>query len=181
MLKNSYMSAIYQIPLINRIVFVIFDMVHQISTISTNNVAINNIYLLHCCISESCLNKLKKEIKVKRKHSISNERKYEKFNFVDIEVFLYAFPVYLRGTKRTELQNKFTHFILSVINEQPGKDVTSPSIGSLQLYGDSLTKFSERCQNAVVETNSQPKSEIQVYIYIISNKLTLSHLFKFSL
>lgn len=93
-----------------------------------------------------------------------NRRYNKKFNSLAIKVH-FTVSVYLRGARQTELENKFTHFILSVINEHPGRDVTVPSIGSLQLYGDSLTKFSERCQNAVVETDAQPKSEIQVLIF----------------
>ncbi|KAG5886702.1 hypothetical protein JTB14_015767 [Gonioctena quinquepunctata] len=61
-------------------------------------------------------------------------------------------------------QHKFTHYILSVLNEKFEKDIESDTsvIGSLQLFGDTLTKFSESCQNAVVQTDPQPKTEVQV-------------------
>lgn len=77
--------------------------------------------------------------------------------------------------------SKFTHFILSVINEKFEKDIESESsvIGSLQLYGDMSTKFSESCQNAVIEADSQPKSEIQVtYFLIYFRKLNMRRIFK---
>ncbi|RZC36683.1 Reeler domain containing protein, partial [Asbolus verrucosus] len=47
--------------------------------------------------------------------------------------------------------------MLSVENE---KGTTSDP--SVQLYGDALTKFSEKCPNTVTASDSQLKSEIQV-------------------
>lgn len=77
---------------------------------------------------------------------------------------VFWFSVFLRAANNAENQNKFTHFIISVINENPEKNIASEtSIGSMQLYGDALTKFSDSCQNAVVETDNQPKAEIQVW------------------
>lgn len=50
-----------------------------------------------------------------------------------------------------------------MLNENPEKNIDSEtSIGTLQLYGDTLTKFNGNCQNAVVEADSQPKAEVQV-------------------
>lgn len=73
--------------------------------------------------------------------------------------------MFLKAKDGSESPHKFTHFILSVLNENPERNIDSEtSIGSLQLYGDTLTKFSDNCQNAVVEADSQPKAEIQVSI-----------------
>ncbi|XP_066257165.1 spondin-1 isoform X2 [Euwallacea similis] len=70
------------------------------------------------------------------------------------------YSVFLRAGQ--ESPYKFTHFIFSVVNENPEKNIDSEtSIGSLQLYGDALTKFSDSCQNAVVEADAQPKVEVQ--------------------
>ncbi|CAG9762897.1 unnamed protein product [Ceutorhynchus assimilis] len=70
------------------------------------------------------------------------------------------YTVFLRAVEGQN--NKFSHFIISVLNENPEKNIASDtSIGSLQLYGDALTKFSDTCQHAVVETDNQPKAEIQ--------------------
>ncbi|KAL1505585.1 hypothetical protein ABEB36_005116 [Hypothenemus hampei] len=73
------------------------------------------------------------------------------------------YTVFLRASKGLESQNRFTHFLISVLNENPEKNIDSSetSIGSLQLYGDALTKFSGTCQNAVVEADHLPKAEIQ--------------------
>ncbi|XP_048525881.1 spondin-1 [Dendroctonus ponderosae] len=72
------------------------------------------------------------------------------------------YTVFLRTSANADPQNKFTHFIISVVNENPEKNIGSEnSIGNLQLYGDAMTKFSDSCQNAVVETDHQPKAEIQ--------------------
>lgn len=43
-------------------------------------------------------------------------------------------------------------------------ELETSAVGSLQLYGDAAVKFSESCQNAIIETDSQPKTEIQVRI-----------------
>lgn len=49
-------------------------------------------------------------------------------------------------------------------SEKPLGDVRNPSVGSLQLYGDMLTKFSDKCPNAVVATNKLDKNEVQASI-----------------
>lgn len=73
--------------------------------------------------------------------------------------------MFLKAKDGSKSTHKFTHFILSVLNENPEKNIDSEtSIGSLQLYGDTLTKFSDNCQNAVIEADSQSKAEIQVKI-----------------
>ncbi|CAG9820229.1 unnamed protein product [Phaedon cochleariae] len=75
------------------------------------------------------------------------------------------YTVFIRSEgSSNDQQHKFTHFILSIVNEKFEQDIESESsvIGALQLYGDSFTKFSDSCQNAVVQADSQPKTEIQV-------------------
>ncbi|CAH1113576.1 unnamed protein product [Psylliodes chrysocephalus] len=75
------------------------------------------------------------------------------------------YTVLLKSFSKTNASHhKFTHFILSITNEKFEKNIESESsvVGSLQLYGDTSTKFSDSCQNAVVQTDSQPKNEIQV-------------------
>lgn len=48
----------------------------------------------------------------------------------------------------------------------------SASSPTIQLYGDSQTKFSEKCKNTVVATDTQPKSEIQVNSRFSNNHVT---------
>lgn len=38
------------------------------------------------------------------------------------------------------------------------------NVGNFQLFGDALTKFSDKCPNVVTHTSSMPKTEIQVRI-----------------
>lgn len=77
------------------------------------------------------------------------------------------YTIFLRGLNDFQTQHKFKDFLLLVEHEVSEKTVFgeqphNPSVGSLQLYGDMLTKFSEKCRNAVIQTNSLPKSEIQI-------------------
>lgn len=63
------------------------------------------------------------------------------------------------------MQHKFKDFFLIVEQASEGNafpDVRNPSVGSLHLMGDMLTKFSDKCRNAVTANNALPKSEIQV-------------------
>ncbi|KAK9886878.1 hypothetical protein WA026_019136 [Henosepilachna vigintioctopunctata] len=70
------------------------------------------------------------------------------------------YTIYLRSTSSSnDDSNKFIRFILYVENSTWNGD---PNIGTLQLFGDSLTKMSKDCPNMVVEADLQPKSEIQV-------------------
>ncbi|CAG9857851.1 unnamed protein product [Phyllotreta striolata] len=74
------------------------------------------------------------------------------------------YTILLNSASKSNSKQQFTHFILSITNDkyQRNNNGDSNSVGSLQLYGDTLTKFSDSCQNAVVQTDSQPKSEIQI-------------------
>ncbi|KAL3267421.1 hypothetical protein HHI36_011548 [Cryptolaemus montrouzieri] len=69
------------------------------------------------------------------------------------------YTIYLRSKpSNTEDFNKFIRFVLYIDNST-SKD---SDVGTLQLYGDSLTKMSENCPNMVVEADLQPKFEIQI-------------------
>lgn len=74
--------------------------------------------------------------------------------------------MYLKSIEKNGAQSKFTHFILSALNEKSERDIELETsiVGSLQLYGDAAVKFSDSCQNAIIEADSQPKTEIQVRI-----------------
>jgi len=44
----------------------------------------------------------------------------------------------------------------------PVSDHSTRNVGVFSLFGDTSTKFSDRCPNAIVQTSSIPKSDIQV-------------------
>lgn len=81
-------------------------------------------------------------------------------------LWLFQFPVFLRSVEKNGIQSKFTHFILSAVNEKSERDIELETsvVGSLQLYGDAAVRFSDSCQNAIIEADPQPKTEIQVRI-----------------
>ncbi|XP_076067697.1 spondin-1-like [Oratosquilla oratoria] len=71
--------------------------------------------------------------------------------------------VSVKGYRVQHSTQKFTEFMLIVEPSNTPVDVYRPqSVGTFQLYGDSLTMHSEYCPNAVTHTSSIPKSEIQV-------------------
>ncbi|XP_071452758.1 spondin-1 isoform X2 [Hetaerina americana] len=96
-----------------------------------------------------------------------------------------VYTVTLQGSRTQHATNKFSGFML-VVESASGGDSNfysgaygrawgaapeagasgankPPSpVGTFQLFGDALTKFSERCPNMVTQTSSIPKSEIQV-------------------
>ncbi|XP_025832905.1 spondin-1 isoform X2 [Agrilus planipennis] len=60
----------------------------------------------------------------------------------------------------------FTEFLLTVENENGEvtfPDATSSSVGKLDLGDDVLLKFSDKCPNAIMQTNDLPKTEVKVY------------------
>lgn len=61
------------------------------------------------------------------------------------------------GSTDPDDKNKFIHFILLLENESGGMDT-----GNFQLRNHALTTFHIKCPNAVTQTNSIAKSEIQV-------------------
>ncbi|XP_046394012.1 spondin-1-like isoform X2 [Ischnura elegans] len=102
-----------------------------------------------------------------------------------------VYTVTLQGSRTQHATNKFSGFMLVVESANGGDSLSvgpygrawaaaaaaaqeaavgaggphhkplSP-VGNFQLFGDALTKFSERCPNMVTQTSSIPKSEIQV-------------------
>jgi hypothetical protein len=44
----------------------------------------------------------------------------------------------------------------------PVSDYNTRNVGVFSLFGDTSTKFSDRCPNAIVQTSSIPKSDVQV-------------------
>lgn len=62
------------------------------------------------------------------------------------------------------MTEKFIGFLI-VAESDDISDASSTNekkAGSFQIVGDSLTKYSDRCQNAVTQTSFLPKPEIQV-------------------
>ncbi|KAK6620458.1 hypothetical protein RUM44_006859 [Polyplax serrata] len=78
------------------------------------------------------------------------------------------YTVSLLGTKQYQVSNKFTGFFLTVQsadalygNDREGRHT---NVGTFHpMLGDALTQISETCPNAVTQTSSIYKSEIQVY------------------
>ncbi|KAK8753005.1 hypothetical protein OTU49_001961, partial [Cherax quadricarinatus] len=71
--------------------------------------------------------------------------------------------VSVQGWRTQYSVQKFTGFLLLVEASQSPVDIYGPqSVGTFQLYGDALTMHSEDCPNAVTQTSSISKSEIQV-------------------
>ncbi|RWS26881.1 hypothetical protein B4U80_04927 [Leptotrombidium deliense] len=76
----------------------------------------------------------------------------------------------LQGHQTAHTIKKFSSFMLVVEprdwTPDPVPGVTGtpamPDVGTFQLYGDALTKLSDDCQNAVVQTSTIYKSEISV-------------------
>lgn len=56
----------------------------------------------------------------------------------------------------------FTGFLLVVNNSRKIHPINDKSTGNFNLFGDTLTKFSEKCKNAVTQTSLAPKGEVQV-------------------
>jgi hypothetical protein len=44
----------------------------------------------------------------------------------------------------------------------PVNDYDTRNVGGFSLFGDTSTKFSDRCPNAVIQTSSIPKTDVQV-------------------
>ncbi|XP_045137265.1 spondin-1-like isoform X2 [Portunus trituberculatus] len=74
-----------------------------------------------------------------------------------------VYTVSLLGWRQEYSVKKFTGFLLLVEPSRVPRDVYGPqSVGMFQLYGDALTLYSEDCPNAITQSSSAPKSEIQV-------------------
>ena len=63
-----------------------------------------------------------------------------------------------------QVPHKFAGFFLAAEREMMDfrDNAAVASVGNFHLFGDALTKFSEKCPNVVTHTSSLPKSEIQV-------------------
>lgn len=74
-----------------------------------------------------------------------------------------VYTVSLQGWRTQYSVQKFTGFMLVVEASQSPTNIYGPqSVGTFQLYGDALTMHSDDCPNAVIQTSSISKSEIQV-------------------
>lgn len=74
------------------------------------------------------------------------------------------FTVFLKSRDSSDEESRFKEFLLVVEQEDSERTIgdSIPGSGILQVFGDSLTKNSDRCPNSIEQTNSVPKSEIQV-------------------
>ncbi|XP_042243075.1 spondin-1-like isoform X2 [Homarus americanus] len=74
-----------------------------------------------------------------------------------------VYTVSVQGWRTQYSVQKFTGFLLVVEASQSPVNIFGPqSVGTFQLYGDALTMHSDDCPNAVTQTSSIPKSEIQI-------------------
>ncbi|XP_043286181.1 spondin-1 [Venturia canescens] len=72
-----------------------------------------------------------------------------------------VYTIGIRGSLEDETVPPFRRFTLSVDSQHdPASPITK--VGSLQLFGNSLTAFNEDCVNTVSEASDVEKSEIQV-------------------
>ncbi|XP_021918069.1 spondin-1-like isoform X3 [Zootermopsis nevadensis] len=81
------------------------------------------------------------------------------------------YTVNLKGERILQSPQKFTGFMLVVEPWVDGplrgmvvpvNDYNTRNVGVFNLFGDTSTKFSDRCPNAVIQTSSIPKSDVQV-------------------
>ncbi|XP_053683721.1 spondin-1-like [Sabethes cyaneus] len=79
-----------------------------------------------------------------------------------------SYTISLVGIRSMQVPHKFSGFFLAAEKElsliRPDQPINGDlhTVGTFHLLGDAQTKFSERCPNAVTQTSSIPKSEIQV-------------------
>jgi hypothetical protein len=109
---------------------------------------------------------------------VTLHRRIKKTHHLTTEELILSFAVSLKGERIQQIPQKFTGFMLVVepSNEYlPSwlddplrsmsvlpNDYGTQTVGVFSLFGDASTKFSERCPNAVIQTSSIPKSDIQV-------------------
>ncbi|XP_076311519.1 spondin-1-like [Tachypleus tridentatus] len=77
------------------------------------------------------------------------------------------YTISIQGRKNQHRIQTFIGFMLVVepsskVNDLDISSRSSPNVGMFQLFGDALSKFSEECPHAVLQTSNIPKSEIQV-------------------
>lgn len=70
----------------------------------------------------------------------------------------------IQGTRQSPVPEKFTGFALSVEPSVPSASQRDrPNVGTFQLFGDALTKFSEKCPHMVMQASSTSRSEVNVH------------------
>lgn len=75
------------------------------------------------------------------------------------------FPVLLLGSRTHSKVQHFTHFTITAEAHTGARRPVAASpkrVGRFQLFGDDLTKFSDRCVNTIAEADDLPKTEVQV-------------------
>jgi len=73
-----------------------------------------------------------------------------------------VYTVTLQGWRSQYAVQKFAGFLLTADPAEPKIDTTPDTAGNFQLFGDSLNRFSDLCPNAITQTSSVPKTEVQV-------------------
>ncbi|KFB49774.1 f-spondin [Anopheles sinensis] len=73
-----------------------------------------------------------------------------------------SYTISLVGIRSMQVPHKFSGFLLAAEKAADALPTGFNNVGTFELLGDPLTRFSERCPNAVTQTNSLPKSEIHV-------------------
>lgn len=96
--------------------------------------------------------------------------KIENFSLKKSKIIFFI-AVTLGGIKAIQFPHKFVGFSLAAerdlndLRDYSMQQITQQqnfNVGVFQLFGDALTKFSEKCENVVTHTSSMPKTEIQV-------------------
>ncbi|GFR10803.1 spondin-1 [Trichonephila clavata] len=73
------------------------------------------------------------------------------------------YTVTLQGFTSQFAVQKFIGFMLIVEPKEIRNDISArPNVGSFQLFGDAMCKYSEECPNAIVHASLIPKQDIQV-------------------
>lgn len=73
------------------------------------------------------------------------------------------YTVTLQGYSSQFAVQKFIGFMLIVEPKEIRNDISArPDLGSFQLFGDAMCKYSEECPNAIVHASFIPKQDIQV-------------------
>ncbi|XP_054716081.1 spondin-1-like [Uloborus diversus] len=73
------------------------------------------------------------------------------------------YTVTLQGYSSQFAVQKFVGFMLMVEPKEIKNDISArPDVGSFQLFGDAMCKYSEECPNAIVHASGIPKQDIQV-------------------
>lgn len=68
--------------------------------------------------------------------------------------------VYLMGSRTFNRLQQFRRFIINVESTKDPSNQSPQTVGSFQLFSDSLSRFNEECVNTLSETNDLPKTEV---------------------